>query len=142
VTGARSLAALALCALALAGCGRADFDEDVPLSRIEQALEAEGVAVCASEPTEARTPGAVAETRLDVARDCADPEPTDAVVVVTTFDDAGDRDAAAGRFEVAARPVGAGAVWTLGPHLVRVSGDRDPETSDRIADALDGLGAR
>jgi hypothetical protein len=137
-----ALAALALCVLALAGCGRADFSEDVPVAAITRAIEDEGVAVCGSEPTEARTPGAVEEVRLDVARDCADPGETEAVVVVTTFDDVDDRDAAARRFEVAVRPAAAGAVWTLGPRLVRVSGDRDPETTDRIADALDGLEAR
>lgn len=131
-----------LATLTLVACGRSDFGTDADPADVEAALSAQGVEICESLRTEADLPGAVSERRYDVAIDCEDRDGSEAAVVVTTFEDAADRDGAARRFEVTGRPTGSGAVWTLGPLLVRVGGDRDPEVVDRIADALDGLEAR
>jgi hypothetical protein len=134
-------AALAAGALALAGCGRSDYAEPASFADVESVIAAAGLQVCDELETEARTPGADDERRYDVGLDCSDPDEQDAVVVATAFGDEEDRDGAARRFEGQARPPAQGAVWTLGPLLVRVSGDRDPEAVDALVEALDDRGA-
>ena len=133
-------AALAAGALALAGCGRADHSEPVSFADVETTIADAGLRVCEEVRTEARTPGADAERRYDVAFDCGGDE-EDAVVVATAYEDEGARDGAARRFEGQARPPAQGALWTLGPFTVRVSGDRDPEAVDALTEALDDRGA-
>lgn len=134
-------AALAAGALALGGCGRADHSDPASFADVEAAVFAAGLQVCDEFETESRSPGAAGERRYHVGVDCGDSDERDAVVVATAFEDEEDRDGAARRFEGQARPPAQGAVWTLGPILVRVSGDRDPEAVDRLADALDERGA-
>ena len=137
----RVAAALLAAALAAAGCGRADHSEPASFADVEAAIAAAGLQVCDEVETEARTPGAAGERRYDVGLDCDDPGEEDAVLVATAFDDQEDRDGAARRFEGQVRPPAQGAVWTLGPVLVRVSGDRDPEAVDALIEALDDRGA-
>jgi hypothetical protein len=141
VRAAIAAAALAAGALVLGGCGRADHSERASFADVEAAIFAAGLQVCDEVETEARTPGAVEERRYDIGVECGDPDEQDAVVVATAFEDEEDRDGAARRFEGQVRPPAQGAVWTLGPLLVRVSGDRDPDAVDRLADELDQRGA-
>lgn len=138
-----AVAAVALAAglLAAAGCGRADHAEPASFADVEAVIADADLRVCDEVETEARTPGADGERRYDVGLDCGDPDEQDAVVVATAFGDEEDRDGAARRFEGQARPPAQGAVWTLGPLLVRVSGDRDPEAVDALTEALDDRGA-
>lgn len=133
--------ALAAGALVLAGCGRADHSDPASFAEVQAAIAAAGLEICDQIPTEARTPGATAERRYDVGIDCGDPNEQDAVVVATAFEDQEHRDGAARRFEGQVRPPAQGALWTLGPLTVRVSGDRDPEAVDALAEALDERGA-
>lgn len=139
--GRAAAALLAAGVLMAAGCGRADHAEPAGFADVKAAVAAAGLQVCDEVSTEARTPGADRERRYDVGRDCSDPDEQDAVVVATAFGDEEDRDGAARRFEGQARPPAQGAVWTLGPLLVRVSGDRDPEAVDALVEALDDRGA-
>ena len=39
------------------------------------------------------------------------------------------------------RPPAQGALWTLGPLTVRVSGDRDPDAVERLTEELGDRGA-
>lgn len=135
--------AAVLVVLAAAGCGgRSDFGTDATVDDVEEALVAQGLEVCDVEDVDSSLPDADGERVLEVAIDCQDDDEADAVVVVTRFADQEDRDAAAQRFEVQARRAAHGAVWTLGPLLVLVSGDRDPEAVDRVTDAMDELEGR
>lgn len=127
-------------ALALGGCGRADHSDPASYADVEAAIAGAGLEVCDRIETEARTPGASDERRYDVAVDCRD-DGEDAVVVATVYEDAEDRDGAARRFEAQVRPPAQGALWTLGPLTVRVSGDRDPDAVERLTEALDDRGA-
>ena len=85
-----------------------------------------------------RLPGAAEERAYEVDRDCA---AATGAVVYTAYDSASDRDAAARRFEVQSRPSANGAIWTLGPFTVRVSGERDADALDALTNALPTPGA-
>ena len=138
----RAAAAVALAAglLALAACGRSDFSAQVSFEEVEAAIRDAGLQTCAVRETGDGPPGAVDERRYDIARECAD-EDTRAVLVATAYESEEDRDAAAQRFEVQARPPAPGVVWTHGPFTLRVTADRDPEVVDALAEALDERGA-
>lgn len=137
----RGAAAVALLAGALvaAGCGRADHSEPASFADVTAAIADAGLRVCDETATEARTPGAVEEHRYDVAVDCGGDD-EDLVVVATAYDDREARDGAARRFEVPAAAA-FGALWTLGPLTVRVSGERDGEAMEALTEALDDRGA-
>ena len=139
----RAVAAAAILAgaLALAGCGRADHSDPASFADVDAAIAGAGLEVCDRIETEARTPGAADERRYDVAIDCGDEDEDDAVVVATAYEDADDRDGAARRFEAQVRPPAQGALWTLGPLTVRVSGDRDPDAVERLTEELGDRGA-
>jgi hypothetical protein len=139
----RAVAAAAMLAgaLVLAGCGRADHSDPASYADVEAAIAGAGLEVCERIETEARTPGASDERRYDVAIDCGDEDEGDAVVVATAYEDEEDRDGAARRFEGQVRPPAQGALWTLGPLTVRVSGDRDPDAVERLTEELDDRGA-
>lgn len=135
--------AAVLVVLVAAGCGgRSDFDTDATVDDVEEALVAQGLEICETQDVDSTLPDGDGERVLEIAIDCQDDSEADATVVVTRFADQEDRDAAAQRFEVQTRQTAHGAVWTLGPLLVLVSGDRDPEAVDRVTDAMDELEAQ
>jgi hypothetical protein len=140
VKGAVAIALVAV-AIVVVGCGRSDYGADVSFDDVTDTIALAGLAVCSTETTETLPPGAVEERVYAVDPDCADDEGR-ALVVATAYDDEDDRDAAARRFEVQARPPASGAVWTFGPFTVRVGGDRDPDTVDALTEALDRREAR
>jgi hypothetical protein len=133
--------ALVAVAVVIAGCGRSDYGADVSFADVTDTIAQAGLEVCGTETTETPPPDAVEERAYTVDADCADDDGR-ALVVATAYDDEGDRDAAAQRFEVQSRPPAAGAIWTFGPFTVRVSGDRDPDAVDALTDALDAREAR
>jgi hypothetical protein len=140
VRAGAAAALLVAAALAAAGCGQADPSEPVSFSDIASVIADADLRVCDEAATEARAPGAVEERRYDVGFRCDDDD-EQALVVATAYDDGEDRDGAALRFEGQVRPTAQGAVWTLGPFTVRVSGDRDPEAVDALTEALEDRGA-
>ncbi len=133
--------ALALGAVAAGGCGLDDHSEPASFADVRSVIAQAGLEVCEETSTEARAPGAVEERRFDVAVDCADEDEVDAVVVVTAYEGESDRDGAVGRFQSQVRPHVQGALWTLGPLTVRVSGERDPGAVDALTLALEDRGA-
>jgi hypothetical protein len=139
VRAGAAAALLGAVALAAAGCGRADPSEPVAFTDIASVIADADLRVCDEAATEARAPGAVEERRYDVGFRCDDDE--QALVVATAYDDVEDRDGAALRFEGQVRPPAQGAVWTLGPFTVRVSGDRDREAVGALTKALEDRGA-
>lgn len=125
-------------ALALGGCGTDDFGAPADVAGIEAVFADAGLEVCAQRETAARAPGAVEERVYEVAAgSCDDGEPT--AVVVTAYEDSGDRDAAVARFHSQPRPHG--VLWTYGALTVRVTGERDAEVVDVLTEALDEAGA-
>ena len=138
--GAVAIALVAV-AVVLAGCGRSDYATDVSFDDVTQTIAAAGLQVCSSETTETLPPDAVEERAYEVDADCRDDDGR-ALLVATAYGSAGDRDAAAQRFEVQSRPPAPGAIWTLGPFTIRVSGDRDPGAVDALTEALDDRQAR
>ncbi len=138
--GAVAIALVAV-AVAIVGCGRSDYGADVSFADVTGAIAQAGLEVCDTQTTETLPPDAVEERAYAVDADCSDDDGR-ALVVATAYGSEGDRDAAAQRFEVQSRPPAAGAIWTLGPFTVRVSGDRDPEAVDALTDALDAREAR
>lgn len=130
----RSYAALALVVIALSS-GACGSDEYLPVlepEQIERALRDEGLEICAAEP--GRT--------ITVALSCGEDD-DQAVVEILEWPDAAARDAALRRFEVQSRPSVAnhGTTWALGLLTVHVEGERDDAVVERVAGALEGLGA-
>ncbi len=127
----RSYAALALLALGLAACG-AEYVPVYDPVQVERALRGEGLEICASGP--GRT--------LTVALACGEDD-DQAVVEILEWPDEAARDAALRRFEVQSRPSSAnhGTTWELGLLTVHVEGERDDTVVERVADALNRLGA-
>jgi hypothetical protein len=140
VKGAIAIA-LVVVAVVVAGCGRADYSSDVSFADITAVIADAGLEVCSTDTTDTPPPGAAEERAYEVDRDCATDDGR-ALVVATAYDSASDRDAAARRFEVQSRPSANGAIWTLGPFTVRVSGGRDADAVDALTNALDARGAR
>lgn len=133
--------ALAAVAIAAAGCGRADYSRDVSFDDVTDTIGFAGLEVCSTTTSDTLPPDAIAERAYLVDDDCSD-DAGRALVVATAYESEDDRDAAAQRFEVQSRPPAQGAVWTLGPFTVRVSGDRDDDAVDALTTALDERGGR
>jgi hypothetical protein len=140
VRRAAAAAVLAVGAVAAAGCGLADHAEPASFADVRAVVADAGLRVCDETSTEARAPGAVEEHRYDVAFACGDDD-DEAVVVATAYEGEEDRDGAVVRYQSQPLPHALGALWTLGPLTVRVSGDRDPAVVDALTEALDEAGA-
>lgn len=137
----RAVAAVAAAVL-LAGCvGRADFGDGTTFADVERALGRGDLDVCTvSRDPDGLANQAVATRTYEVALDCASDDHVR--LVVDRFDDAADRDGAAGQFEGLLRPRGDGAVWTWGPFTLFAGGARDDTVMERVTDSLDQAGAR
>lgn len=132
--------ALVAMAVVVAGCGRADYSSEISFAEVTSVIDDAGLQVCRTETSETPPPGASEERVYEVDADCATDDGR-ALVVATAYDSESDRDAAARRFEVQSRPSASGAIWTLGPFTVRVSGERDADAVDALTNALDDRGA-
>ncbi len=134
-------AAIAAGALALAGCGRADHSEPASFADVEAAIAGAGLEVCDEIETEARTRGPTTSG--------ATTWPSTAATTTRTTRSWWRRPTRTRRTATArrgasrrqVRPPAQGALWTLGPLTVRVSGDRDPDAVDALTEALDDRGA-
>jgi hypothetical protein len=136
------LAALLGSVLALSACGATESPERREVGEVESALRAAGLQICAA-PAPGEPPAdADGEEAFDVAIACGD-EDDHAVVSLIEWPDSEARDNALRRFEVATHPTtrSHGITWALGRYTVSVSGQRDDAVVERVADAMDGLGA-
>jgi hypothetical protein len=128
--------------LALSACGATESPERRDIGEVESALRASGLEICdtpsAGEPPE----NADDEQAFTVAIACRD-EDDEAVVSVIAWPDGEARDNALRRFEVQTHPTtrSHGITWALGQFTVSVSGERDDAVVERVADAMDSLGA-
>jgi hypothetical protein len=122
-----------------AGRDRATFGPG-SLDAVERAVAAAGLRICGVADVAHDLPGGSLGGRAyAVAASC----PGDAAtVVVDRFASAGDRDAAARRFESLTRPRGSGWVLTLDDATVLLQGPGDEEPRRRLREALVGEGAR
>jgi hypothetical protein len=139
----RSYAALVLLVAAVSA-GACGGGEEGPLASpadVESALRGEDLELCAESglwaPKEA-----VAGAAFTVALACGE-EDDQAVVEIVEWPDEAARDAALRRFEAQSRPSSRnhGTTWALGRLTVHVEGERDDEVVERVADAMDRLGA-
>jgi hypothetical protein len=139
----RSYVALGLAVIALVA-GACGGGEDGTLSSpadVRGALHGEGLEICAESglwaPKEA-----VSGAAFTVGLPCGEDD-DQGVVEVVEWPDAAARDAALRRFEVQSRPGGAnhGTAWALGFLTVHVEGERDDAVVERVADAMERLGA-
>jgi hypothetical protein len=139
----RSYVALGLVVIA-AIAGACGGGEEGPLSSpadVRDALGGEGLEICEEgglyAPKEA-----VAGAAFTVAIACGEDD-DQAEVAVIEWPDTGARDAALRRFEVQSRPSSAnhGTTWALGHLTVHVEGERDDDVVERVASAMDRLGA-
>jgi hypothetical protein len=139
----RSYVALGLVVIALVA-GACGGGEDGPTSSpadVRGALRGEGLEICTESglwaPKEA-----VAGAAFTVGLRCGEDD-EQAVVEVVEWPDAAARDAALRRFDVQSRPSSAnhGTTWALGFLTVHVEGERDDEVVERVANAMDRLGA-
>jgi hypothetical protein len=142
---AAAVAALALPVVVTACAGRAPFDDPEAsgpgFAAIEQALTADGLAVCGrSTDPNGLANQAVATRTYSVALDCERGDPVR--VLVDRYDDVAHRDGAARHFESLLRPRGDGAVWTWGPFTLFANGGRDDDVMERLTTSLDRAGAR
>jgi hypothetical protein len=136
------LAALLGAALALSSCGATESPQRRTVGDVESALRGSGLEIC-SAPSAGEPPSNAEDERaFTVAIACGD-EDDEAVVSVIAWPDSEARDAALRRFEVPTRPTtrSQGVTWALGQFTVSVTGQRDDAVVERVADAMDGLGA-
>ena len=130
---------LTLAVVQWAGRDRAPFGPGAP-DAVERAVATAGLRICDVADVAHDLPGGSLGGRAyRVAPSC--PGGT-ATVVVDRFGSAGDRDAAARRFESLARPRGSGEVLTLGDATVLLPASGDEEPRRRLRAALLGEGAR
>ena len=136
------LAGLVGVVLALAACGATDSPERREVGQVQSALRAAGLEICASPSAGDPPEGADDEDAFTVAIACGD-EDDRATVSVIAWPDSEARDNALRRFDVRTRPTtrNHGITWALGRFTVSVSGERDDAVVERVADAMDSLGA-
>ncbi|WP_369253176.1 hypothetical protein [Geodermatophilus amargosae] len=142
VLGTGVVLAALLAALAVvqwAGRERAPFGPG-SLDAVQRAVTAAGLRICGTADVARDLPGgSLGGHAHTVAVSC----PGDAAtVVVDRFASAGDRDAAARRFEARTRPRGSGEVLTLDDATVLLQGPGGEEPRRRLRAALAGEGAR
>lgn len=136
------LAALIVAVLALSGCGATESPDRREIGELESALRAAGLRICAAPEVGDPPEGADDEQALSVAIDCGD-EDDQAAVSVIAWPDSEAGNNALRRFEVPTHPTtrSHGITWALGQYTVSVSGQRDDAVVERVADAMDSLGA-
>jgi hypothetical protein len=134
--------AAAAASLVLAACGGGAPVEQRDFSEIEQALENAGLQICESVEPSTPIEETEGERLIEVALACG-VEDDATVVAVIAWPDESARDNALRRFEVQTRPPSRnhGITWALGPFTVHVSGERDDDVVERVAEAMDQLGA-
>jgi sugar phosphate isomerase/epimerase len=137
----RWYAASAAAALALAACSGGGQTPVYDLGQVEDALRRAGLAICATSTPSRLIEITEGEWLLEVGRSCADGDT--AVVDVIAWPDEAARDHALRRFESQSRPVARnhGTTWALGLFTVHVSGERDDDAVERVAQAMRRLGA-
>ncbi len=136
------LGGLLAAVLSIAACGAAESPERREVGQVQSALRAAGLEICATPAAGDPPEGADDEDAFTVAITCAE-EDNRAAVSVIAWPDAEARDNALRRFEVRTRPTtrNHGITWALGRFTVSVSGERDDAVVERVADAMDRLGA-
>jgi hypothetical protein len=138
-----TVAALLGAVLATAACGGdGTAPEGREIGEVRSALTAAGLEICDAPESSRATEEAEREQALVVALACGEDD-DQAVVELIAWADEEARDAALRRFAVQTRPNtrNHGTTWELGPLTVSVSGERDDAVVDRVADAMDSLGA-
>lgn len=123
-----------------AGCG-GERSEPAELAEIPPALEAAGLELCETLEADAAGANALDRRAFVVGRSCDEGDL--AVVEVVAWPDEAARDRALRQFEVQTRPSSRfhGVTWELGLLTVHVEGERDDAVVERVADAMDRLGA-
>jgi hypothetical protein len=138
----RALVGLAVLAAALSGCGETESPQPRTVGEVEAALRTAGLQICETPDSGEPPESAEREAAFVVAIDCGD-EDDQAVVNVIAWPDDEARDAALRRFEVYTHPTtrNHGTTFALGGLTVGVSGEHDDAVTERVADAMDTLGA-
>ena len=130
----------------LAGCARSDFNQNVTLQNLQQAMEVRSLQLCAQEDfTWDVVPGFVEGHRYDVDQTCAayDPNFPAARVYLVKFDSVEARDAALRNFEtINQRRVGAGFARAIGPWILVVDGNQQELASALVREVLSDLGVK
>jgi hypothetical protein len=136
------LVAIVGAVLALAACGATESPEPREVGEVESALRDAGLRICTSPDAGDPPEGAEAEEAFTVGITCGDDDDL-ATVSLIAWPDSEARDNALRRFEVRTRPPtrNHGITWALGQFTVSVSGERDDAVVERVADAMDRLGA-
>jgi hypothetical protein len=139
---ARALVGLAVLAALGSACGETKSPDRRAVGDVESALRDAGLQICGTPDTGDPPEDADSEHAFVVAVECGD-EDDRAVVTVIAWPDDEARDAALRRFEVYSRPTtrSHGTTFALGQFTIGVSGERDDAVVERVADAIDGLGA-
>jgi hypothetical protein len=136
------LAAIVGAVVALAACGATESPEPRDVGEVESALRDAGLRICTSPGAGAPPEGAEAEEAFTVGIGCGEDDDL-ATVSMIAWPDNEARDNALRRFEVRTRPPtrNHGITWALGRFTVSVSGERDDAVVERVAEAMDRLGA-
>ncbi len=135
-----------LLALALAGCARSEFNQNVSLQNLQQAMGARGLRPCAQDDfTWKSVPGFVEGHRYDVDQNCAtyDPNFPAARVYLAKFDSVEARDSALRNFEtINQRRIGAGFARAIGPWILVVDGNQNMLATTIVREVLNDLGVK
>ncbi len=135
-----------LIVVALAGCARSDFNQNMALESFQQAMGARGLQPCAQDDLKwTAVPGFVEGKRYDVDQNCAtyDPNFPAARVYLVKFDSVEARDGALRNFEtINQRRVGAGFARAVGPWIIVVDGNQKALASTIVREVLNDLGVK
>jgi len=142
--------AVALVALALGGCGRSPFDAKTAdgatptFDTVERVLLDAGLEVREAAPVDwTGVAGLESGTLFEVSPTGRETDDTTATtVLVASFATRDDRDAAINHEEWRPFEHPTAAVWTWGPLVILVEGERDDEVVARIDEALRAAGAK
>jgi hypothetical protein len=137
------LVAVLLAAL-IAGAPRSDFDREVDIADIEEAMASRGLNVCdEGEFAWTSTPGFVFGRFYDLSTNCStyDPNKPGARVWVVEFESPEARDGALRNFETTRRHIGSGIAWSNGPYIIIVDGNQKVEEISILKEAISSTGA-
>ena len=136
---------LSLLALWMVGCVRSDFSEAADVAKMEKALTAQGLQICAQEALAWNTlPGFAEGKYYELGTNCAAHDPTSpgARVWIAAYADGAARDAALRNFESGRRLKSPATTWTKGPVVVVLDGAQNPEVMALVRQAMAAAGAK
>jgi hypothetical protein len=145
--GIERIAALGAVPLLLFGAAcssSSSFEAKAAEDDLYTALERSGLQTCSEEDLDWKVPGFDSGKKFKIGSDCdsEDDEDNRFKVVVARFDNEAARDLAEFTATTGVRMMKHASVWTHGPYLIVLEGEKDVSDYDKAKDALKDIGAK